>query len=263
MDNDSTNFYLNDSKERLFSIPKNKTCSIIIPLFGFQSGFPMKELTEDIFSSNLKNIFSETNPYYLIFVADDVSSLSEKMMNILMSKKMVGNSLFDVVGKDASYDDYIKRGIERSIESTSSDFIIVISPSVYVSTGTIDKIIDRLNVGDISVCSGFNASSFVSSFSEIDSLRFSPARDYMGINSLLFGFKKEISHEITPDPIFLSRAISDYDLWNQLKSRSQICISSQLIPFYLFGKDFEEIETNQLKENDKEVFTQKWGYIPA
>jgi hypothetical protein len=258
------------SLQDFMSVTAKSTVAIVIPLYGFWADIPDNPVNGQVLSLVLNRLYSNSNMHqlYFIFVAHPQSLPNDpkdpkSVSNILMRHAKMGNTKNIPVGRDATYAEYVREGMEYAINETQAQFIVVFNPWTLIQHGGLDVLIDRCNrADDAKIVSGFDLRSVIEG-EQFDSYKNNtPSEDW----DLTFNFvamPRYAAEGITLDPEYQTHAFLERDVWQQAAGMNYAVIASQRIPIFPFDFPWSDYETRESFEADRAHFAAKWRFDPG
>ena len=242
--------------------------AIIIPLYGFWSDVKNNPVNGEVLNIALSKLYSQIHQTYLIFVANpqtlpNDASDSSSVGNVLLKKTREGNMVILPVERDATYTDYIQVGMDYAISETNASFMVVFNPWVMIQDQALDILVDRCNrADDAKVVSGFDLRSVIEpeSFNLFKPLIPSEERD---LSFNLVAMPRYMAEQIMIDDQYHTHTFLQRDMWQQVRQKSFEAITSQRIPIFPFDFPWEDYETKEQFEEDKQRFIGKWRFDPG
>jgi len=252
---------IDETLQKFMNITRKSKVAIIFPLFGYQKSQKSKQLDESTLKITLDRAYSSAHQVYNIFVGDE-KSVSNKARNIILGRLQAGNCTGVHIPYDATYPEYIEKGIDAALHETDAEYIVIINPWIVLQHGAIDNLIERVNGGgDVSVVCGYDFRKEIPPEQFDDKKILVPVEEHaLSFNAL--ATKRYIAEIVKIDSHYKTRAYLERDVWQTLFSQGTLAIVSQCAPIFSFDVDFSTLETEEDKESDQQYFTSKWGFKP-
>ncbi len=248
------------------SVTGKNSVAVIVPLYGYWSDIKNNPLIEEeVLSYVMKRIESTTHQLYIIFVGHPQSIPSDaknphSVANVLLSMSQAGNVISLPIDRHALYSEYIKMGMDYVLNETQSQFVVVFNPWVLIQENSIDILVDRANRADqAKVISGFDFRELVEVEAFDDAKINIPSEEWD--LSLDFMAMPRFMAEMTKiDENYQTHKYLERDLWQQVFNMGYGVITSQRVPIFPFDFPWENYETKEQKQLDRDYFGKKWGF---
>jgi hypothetical protein len=259
---------LDETIKDFMSVTAKSTIAVIIPLYGFWGDIPDNPINGDVLKVALDRLYSNVHHLYLIFVGNpqtipsDMSDPSS-VANILLSKSKMGNVQNIPVPRNATYNEYVKEGMDFAIHETNAQFMVVFNPWTMIQEHSLDMIVDRANRADeAKVISGYDVRSI------LEPENFDVYRNNMPNEEFDFSFNfvampRFMAEMISVDVNYKTHVFAQRDIWQQVAQQGFAVISTQKIPIFPFDFPWKDYETKEQFNEDGETFRKKWGFNPG
>jgi hypothetical protein len=246
-------------KDFIATTSKSKI-AVVVPLFGYWSTISNNPLTLEVFKTVMDRVTSSTHDMYIIYVAEDAKVLPI-IAKTIGAKAYGGNVLGVSVPNGSSYSDYLDEGIYAALNETDSKFVVCLNPWIMLQYNAIDKLVDRVNRGDVMIVSGFDTRTIVEA-ERFDSHYYDLPKEIRAIDINFFGMARYAADMIVLDPAIKTHTFVAKDIWQNFYKKGYEVIVSQSIPTFSFDIDWSMYEAEEAYVNDRVAFVKKWGFDP-
>lgn len=258
---------LDETLGDFMSVTAKSSVAVVIPLYGYWADIPDNGLIkEQVLSLVMKRIYSNIHHLYLIFVAHPQSLPNEaddpnSVMNVIMGRNQAGNvKTIPVDDRNATYPEYIEKGIQCALLETNAQFVLIFNPWVMIQDGGIDVIVDRANRGDdAKVISGYDFRSLVEP-EQFDRATITTPVENWDFSFDFVAMPRYMAEMIRFDVNYQTHQFMEKDIWQQVFSKGFGVINSQRIPIFPFDFPWTSYETKEQFDQDRAYFNKKWGF---
>ena len=245
-----------------FKVVTTKTkIAVVVPLFGYWRDAKTAQLDIETIKIALDRVYSSVHQLIIVFVSE-APRLSTEVSNYLVGLAKAGNVFGVLVNqKNATYNDYFRRGIEYVLNDTDAQFIINLNPWIITQHHAIDIMIDRVNVDDAKMICGFDLKGIIDP-ALFPTYRQNAPVEERDINLDFFGCRRSTAEMIAVDPNYKTHYFMARDMWQSLYQKGFEAITTQRVPVFSFDVDWKELESLEDFESDKLVFNAKWRFLP-
>ena len=246
------------------TVPKEDTCTIIVPLYGYYRDSVIKGLDAEVLRVSLLRLRSFYHKVYYVFVGER-GRVDSSVYNVLIGKSMSGNTLGVEVEQNSTYSTYLDEGLKFALERTTSKYFICVNPWLLTGKNTVDTMIERVNKTDIAVCSSYDFRKAGVDAAVFDNYKYNPAREYRdsAFDINFFGFTRPVAEKTVIDVTYRTREYLEQDMFQTFHSKGHNIVISQNMPIYSFEFDWSLLESEEDSEIDKAYFQKKWGFLPV
>jgi hypothetical protein len=252
---------LDDTLNKFVSVTTKSKVAVIVPLFGYWDDVVNKQLDLEVIKIAIDRVYSSVHQLYIIFVAE-ARRLPRPVSNYIMSRQKAGNVFGVPIDKrGATYVDYFKKGVDFALSETDAQFIININPWIMTQEHSIDIMIDRVNVDDAKMICGFDLKGVIDA-KFFDTYRQNAPVEERDINLDFFGCRRLTAEMITVDENYKTHYFMARDMWQSLYSKGFEAITTQRVPIFSFNVRWDDLESVNDFNSDKQVFINKWKFAP-
>ena len=243
--------------------------AVVIPLYGYWNDIPNNPLIEEhVLSLVMNRIYSNVHQLYLIFVANPETIQndphdSQSVANILLSKSQGGNTKNIPVKRDATYTEYVGKGMEYALAETKAQFVVVVNPWVMIQEGGIDVLVDRANRSDeAKAITGYNMRSLIVP-EEFDEYKNANLKEEWDISFDFFCMPRFAAEMVRWEQGYQTHTFLEHDIAQSLRKLGFAAINYPQAGVFPFDFPWTQYETEDQILSDQEVFTKKWGFSVA
>jgi len=245
--------------------------AVIVPLYGYWNDIQDNPVNGEVLDTVLKRVYSHVHNLYIIFVANPQTIENDpsnpfSVLNVLTAKSQAGNTKNLPVPRNATYNEYIKEGMEFALQETNSQFIVILNPWVMIQEGGIDAIVDRSNrADDAKIVSGYNVRPFITqdNFQAFDQFKTVVPKEDWDINFDFMAMPRYVAEMIPFEPGYSTHPFLQVDIFQAMRAKGFACITSQQMPIFPFDFPWTDYETKEMFEADRAFFVHKFGFDPG
>lgn len=259
---------LDETLQEFMGVTAKSTVAVVVPLYGFWGDIPDNPADGEVLRLCLGRLYSNVHHLYIIFVAHPESLPNEagnpnSVTNILIGRSKMGNVKNIPVPRDATYVEHVVEGIDAAIHETNAQFIMVFNPWTMIQEGAVDVLIDRCNrADDAKVVSGFDLRSVIEP-ENLDSYKNTMPSEEYDISFNFLAMPRFVAEMINFDPDYLTHALMERDIAQQVTRMGYAVIASQRIPIFPLDFPWNDYEQKGEFEADRAHFTAKWQFDPG
>lgn len=243
------------------NVPHSRV-AVIVPLYGYWKDLPNEQLDGATLSYAMAGLTSAKHQQYLIVVAEP-DRITKEVADVLFGKEQAGNMRgVSMPSHKSSYADYLNEGIEYALQNTDAQFLVICNPWIALKSQATDRIIDRVNSGDVAVISGYDMRELISP-EEFAEYEFNLPKEEFDSNLDFAGFTRQIAEFVQFDENYKTHFFLARDFWQKMKNNNFAVISSQFVPIFSFKLDWTLVESEEDFEHDQKYFLEKWGFEPT
>lgn len=244
----------------------NKTAkskvAVVVPLFGYWKDAPSDQLNQLTLKLTLDRMYSSVHHVYYVFVSE-APRLPADVASVLVAKNAGGNAQGVLITKKgATYADYLREGIRAALESTDAAFVVGVNPWVLAQHNGLDILVDRVNVDDAKIVSGFDVRGVIRS-EAFDTQSFQLPKEERDMSFDFFGMRRSTAELILIDDSYKTHGFLARDFWQSMYKEGFECITTQRVPIFPFDVDWAELESSADFEADRQHFISKWRFDPG
>lgn len=241
------------------SVTARSKVVLIVPLFGYWTD-KMKEtlLDEEVLKASLDRIVSSVHQLYIIFVGEP-KRMSVEIQSILAGRAMGGNTQGVAVESGSTYVDYVKAGMDAALHETDAQFIIIVNPWGIVKQNGLDTLVDRINRADAKIICGYDLHKDVSP-ETFDSHFIQIPKEERALTFDFAGMTRQTAEMFELDPNYKTHKYIARDSWQQLYAKGFEVITTQRVLLFMFELNWENLESKEQIEQDKQYFINKWHF---
>jgi len=250
------------------SVTAKSSVAVIIPLYGFWDDIPDNQVNGEVLKIALSRLYSNVHHLYTIFIANPQTISNDlkdpnSVANILLSRDKMGNSQNLPIERNATYPQYIEKGMEFAVKETNAQFIVVFNPWVMIQENAIDVLVDRCNRSDeAKVVSGYDLRLEIEP-ENFDTFRTNTPNEEWDLSFNFVAMPRYVAEMISIDPNYKTHVFLERDIWQQVAQRSWVVIASQRIPIFPFDFPWLDYEKKEQFEEDRKYFGEKWRFDPG
>lgn len=252
---------LDKSLDAFVSKTSKSKVAVIIPLFGYLKDAPSEQLTVDTLKCSLDLIYSSVHQIYIIFVGE-VNKVPDDVGNIVVGRIQANNAMFVDVPENSTYSDHLRAGFNAIKKDVETDFIININPWIIFQHNGIDIMVDRINMDDAKVFSGFDLRDVIDP-RDFASFRPNAPVEERDMTLDFFGMRRGTLDMLQIDPLFKTHYFMARDICQATFRQGFEFITTQRVPIFSFNVEWRDLEPAADFEKDRAYFLNKWGFDPG
>lgn len=242
------------------------TVAVVVPLYGYWNDVPNNPLLEEpVLSFSLNRLYSNVHNLFIIFVANPETIENNpknptSVANVLLSKARAGNTKNLPIDRDATYPEYIAKGIDYALTETKAQFVMVFNPWVMVQEGGVDVLVDRANRADeAKAISGYDLRSEISP-EQFEGYRNPMLNEKWFISFDFFCMPRFAAEMVKWDTSYKTHTLFEFDVAQQLRSFGFAAINYPQATIFPFEFPWKTYEKSIQQQEDQSTFTKKWGF---
>jgi hypothetical protein len=244
------------------AVASKSKVAVIVPLFGYWSDAKTDQLNQQTLSVFLNRIYSGNHDVY-IYIIGNTGRIDAKAAKVIVAKAEAGNYRGIEIDADASYGDYVRKGIDVALTESKSSYFVIANPWLLIQHGAIDRIIDRVNVADDAMIVCGNDVSMTIQPEGFDNFRTQYPREVRGVTFDFACLTRQAAEMFQLDPIYKTHSFLERDTWQTAFIKGFEAVTTEKVPIFNFDVDWKELETRSDFEADKAQFIKKWGFDPG
>jgi hypothetical protein len=250
---------LDDKLNAFVSTAGKSKVAIIVPLFGYWNTVKKNQLNSEMLKLVMDRVYTELHELYIVLVADP-ARVPTSIVKAMESKSFGGNVVGISVAPGASYSDYIDEGMFYALNETKSQFIVIINPWIIIQHGAIDRIVGRVNRGDVAFVSGYDVTGDIKQ-DKFDEISANSPQEFRDLDLNFTAMIRPMAEMIQFGDIKTSSYFTK-DLLQYMYRKGYEAITSQVVPIYTFDINITNYEEEEEYVNDRILFIKKWGFDP-
>jgi hypothetical protein len=241
------------------------TAAIVIPLYGFWSDVKDNPVNGEVLNAAMLNARARLHNYVYIFVANAETIPNnpkdpDSVGNILRSYERAGNALMIPVGRDATYTDYLREGINAALKETKAQFILTLNPWTLIQDSAVDIIIDRVNrMDDAKIVSGADMSKKLG-VENFRNYHVNAPTEHRDITFDFLVVPRFAAETISFDANYKTHWWMQLDVFQAMRRKGWEVIVSDIAPIFVFDFPWKEFEAKEDFEADRAYFANKWKF---
>lgn len=235
--------------------------AVIVPLFGYRKDSESEQLSVDTLKLSLDRISSSVHQIYVVFVGE-VDRIPNAVGDIVVGRVQAQNAMFVRVEEGSNFNDYMRAGFDAVENDLDVQFVININPWLIFQHNGIDIMIDRINMDDAKVYSGFDLRDLVEP-KDFHSYRANAPIEERDFDLNMFGMRKMMIKLLQIDKTYKTHYFMARDIWQATFRQGFELITTQRVPIFSFKVDWTEFEGRDEFEADRVYFLSKWGFDPG
>lgn len=235
--------------------------AVIVPLFGYVKDAPSEQLNVDTLKLSLDRINSSVHQIYIVFVGE-VNKVPEDVGNIIVGRVQAKNAIFTNVPEGSTYTDYLRAGFDTVIKDLEVQFVININPWMIFQHNGIDIMIDRINMDDAKVFSGFDLRDVIDP-KDFHTYRANVPIEERDMTLDFFGMRRGTLDMLKIDPLYKTHYFMARDICQATFRQGFEFITTERVPIFTFKVDWKDLESGENFEADRVYFLSKWGFDPG
>lgn len=235
--------------------------AVIVPLFGYVKDAPSEQLNVDTLKLSLDRINSSVHQIYIVFVGE-VKKVPEDVGNIIVGRVQAKNAVFTNVPEGSSYADYLRAGFKTVMDDLEVQFVVNINPWLIFQHNGIDIMVDRINMDDAKVISGFDLRGIIEP-GEFHAYRANAPLEERDMTLDMFGFRRMMLDLFRIDDSYKTHYFMARDICQATFREGFELITTERVPIFSFKFDWKDFEPGENFEADRVYFIKKWGFDPG